>query len=139
MATLKTSPNDADVLSFLHSVENQQRREDALFLHDFIMKITGEAPTLWGPAIVGYGKYHYVYDSGREGDWFLTGFSPRKQNTTIYIMAGFSRYEELMQQLGKHKTGKSCLYVNKLSDIDLGVLEELIRQSIAHLRKKYPA
>ena len=102
-----------------------------------MQRVTGEPPTMWGDSIVGFGSYHYVYDSGREGDWFLTGFSPRKRNLSLYIMAGFSDYDELMERLGKHKTGKSCLYVNRLSDIDLDVLEALVRQSVAHMRKAY--
>ena len=100
-------------------------------------EITGEEPKMWGTSIVGFGNFHYRYDSGREGDWFLAGFSPRKQSLTLYIMSGFSEYEELMQQLGKYKTGKSCLYVKRLGDIDEGILKELISQSIAFLNKRY--
>lgn len=92
---------------------------------------------MWGPSIVGFGSYHYKYESGREGDWPKTGFSPRKQNLTLYIMDGFDKYDELMAKLGKHKTGKSCLYVKRLSDIDTGVLTKLVKASVAHFDKKY--
>ena len=93
---------------------------------------------MWGPGIVGFGQYHYRYESGREGDWFLTGFSPRKANLTLYIMAGFERYEDLMSRLGPHKTGKSCLYVKRLPDLDKGVLRELVEASVAHMRRTHP-
>ena len=92
---------------------------------------------MWGPSIVGYGEYHYKYDSGREGDFLITGFSPRKQALTVYIMPGFSQYDDLMTKLGKYKTGRSCLYINKLEDIDLKVLETLIKKSAAYMKKKY--
>jgi len=91
---------------------------------------------MWGPSIVGFGEYHYKYESGREGDWFVTGFSPRKQALTVYIMAGFTRYEELMAKLGKYKTGQSCLNIKKLEDVDRKALAELIKQSVAHMKKK---
>jgi hypothetical protein len=98
----------------------------------------GEAPVMWGPSIVGFGSYHYKYESGREGDFFIAGFSPRKAALTIYIMAGFSRYDELMSKLGKYKTGKSCLYVKRLSDIDIDVLKSLVLASVAWVQEKYP-
>ena len=104
---------------------------------DIMMEVTGEKPKMWGPSIVGFGSYHYVYASGREGDWPLTGFSPRKQALTLYIMAGFGHYDELMSRLGKHKTGKSCLYVKRLSDIDESVLRELIAASVDHMKSTY--
>ncbi len=94
---------------------------------------------MWGTSIVGFGTYHYKYASGREGDWMLTGFSPRKQALTLYIMAGFEKYQELMDQLGTFKTGKSCLYVKRLSDINLDVLEELVRESVRYMKTQYPA
>ena len=134
MAQLKTQPNDGDVGAFLASVEHPTRRQDSQVVLELMRRITGEEPKLWGPSIVGFGSYHYRYASGREGDWFLTGFSPRKQSLTLYIMAGFSRYDELLAQLGKHKTGKSCLYINKLADVDMEVLEALVRASVEHLR-----
>lgn len=100
-------------------------------------EVTGEPPTLWGDSIIGFGSYHYVYGSGREGDWFLTGVSPRKRSLTVYIMAGFDRYDQLMEQLGKHRTGKSCLYINQLEDVDLDILRQLVRESVAHMRERY--
>ena len=136
MAELKTKAHDGDVDSFLASVEHDRRREDSFVVLELMKKITKEQPRMWGPSIVGFGDYHYTYASGHEGDWFLTGFSPRKQALTLYIMAGFDRYEELMAKLGKYKTGKSCLYVNKLEDVDMKVLTELIKQSVAHMKKK---
>jgi len=100
-------------------------------------EITGEGPVMWRPSIIGYGSYHYKYDSGREGDMLLTGFSPRKQNLSLYIKAGFTKYEELLQKLGKHKTGKSCLYIKRLSEINTDVLIELIKASYDHYNHKY--
>ena len=137
MAKLKTSKNDGDVMAFLHSVEHDKRREDSFVVLDIMKEITGEEPKMWGNSIVGFGSYHYKYESGREGDWFVTGFSPRKQSLTLYIMAGFQRYDELMEKLGKYKTGKSCLYVNKLEDVDMVVLKELITASVDHMNGKY--
>lgn len=134
-AELKTKQNEASVDDFLAAVENDQRREDCYKVLAIMRKITGEEPKMWGKTIVGFGTYHYKYATGREGDWMLTGFSPRKQSLTLYIMAGFDRYEELMAKLGKHKTGKSCLYLNKLSDADPKVLTELIKQSVKHTAK----
>ena len=118
MATLKTTPNEANVQAFLDSVEDEKKRQDCFTILELMKKVSGEPPKMWGPSIVGFGTYHYKYDSGREGDMFLTGFSPRKQNLTLYVMAGFSRYEALMARLGKHKTGKSCLYIKKLEEVD---------------------
>jgi hypothetical protein len=100
-------------------------------------KATRDPGTMWGSSIVGFGEYHYVYESGREGDWFLVGFSPRKRDLTLYIMPGFDAYEELLGQLGKHKTGKSCLYINKLADVDVKVLSKLVRESVSHMKAKY--
>lgn len=137
MAEPKTKKNDASVENFLNSVANQTRREDSLSLLGLMRDVTGEEAKMWGSSIVGFGSYHYVYQSGREGDWMLTGFSPRKQNLAIYIMAGFSDYGPLLEKLGKHKTGKSCLYVNKLADVDINVLRELVRRGARSMRKKY--
>lgn len=137
MAEPKTKKNDASVENFLNSVANQTRREDSLSLLGLMRDVTGEEAKMWGSSIVGFGSYHYVYQSGREGDWMLTGFSPRKQNLAIYIMAGFSDYGPLLEKLGKHKTGKSCLYVNKLADVDINVLHELVRRGVRSMRKKY--
>ena len=133
MAELKTKPNDASVEEFLAGVEDERKQQDCQTLLELMQRVTGEPPKMWGGSIIGFGSYHFKYASGREGDWFLTGFSPRKRNLTLYIMAGFRRYDELMAQLGKHKTGKSCLYINKLDDVDLEVLEELVTQSADHV------
>ncbi len=135
MAELKTKRNKQSVTTFIDSVEHDGRRRDAKAVLKLMKDITGEKAEMWGDAIVGFGTYHYVYDSGREGDWFLTGFSPRKTNLSLYIMAGFSRYDSLLKKLGKHKTGKSCLYINKLEDVDMDVLRVLIEQSVASVRK----
>ena len=130
MSDLKTQKNDASVEDFLSSVENDRRREDSFVVLDLMKKVTGEEATMWGTSIVGFGSYHYTYASGREGDWMKVGFSPRKQNLTLYIMDGFAKYDELLGKLGKHKTGKSCLYINKLDDVDQEVLRELVKESV---------
>lgn len=134
----KTQPHDGSVEAFLNSVEDEQKRQDALQVLNMMKEITGYEPVLWGPSIIGFGTYHYKYESGREGDFMRTGFSPRKTALTVYIMPGFGRYEELMAKLGKYKTGKSCLYIKRLCDVDLEVLGELISESVAHMDKKYP-
>ena len=133
MAELKTKPNDQDVEAFLSSVENEKKRQASYTIKELMEEVTGEEAKMWGDSIVGFGSYHYKYKSGREGNWFLTGFSPRKQNLTPYIMAGFSGYDDLLQDLGKYKTGKSCLYINKIEDVDLDVLRELVKQSAEHV------
>ena len=138
MSDPKTAPNDANVEAFLHSVAHDKRREDSLAMLEIMKEVTGEEPRMWGDSIVGFGSYHYQYKSGREGDWMLTGFSPRKQSLTLYIMSGFSHYDELLQKLGKHKTGKSCLYIKKLEDVDMDVLKQMIRESVKMMREKYP-
>lgn len=136
---LKTKVTDASVIDFIHTVENEQKREDAFHLLDIFILITGEQPRIWGPSIIGFGTYHYKYASGQEGDFMATGFSPRKAKHSIYIMSGFDAHPKLMAKLGKYKTGKSCLYVNKLSDIDLDVLKELIHESYVWIKnKKWP-
>jgi hypothetical protein len=137
MTEPKTRPTDASVEAFLESIEDQASREDAQALVRIMQRATGAPPKMWGSSIVGFGQYHYRYASGREGDWMLTGFSPRKRELSVYIMAGFDRYEELMSRLGKCRTGKSCLYVRRLADVDLEVLEELVRRSVAWLRERY--
>ncbi|MDX1478569.1 MAG: DUF1801 domain-containing protein [Saprospiraceae bacterium] len=139
MAELKTKPHKGNVDAFLASIDNEQRRDDARAVLALMQKVTGEEPVMWGPSIVGFGSYHYKYDSGREGDWFVAGFSPRKTSLTLYIMSGFKRHDELMARLGKHTTGKSCLYIKRLSDIDMSVLEELIRESIKEVRRREKA
>lgn len=133
MSDLKTQQNDGDVVQFLEAVENQQRKDDAFKVLELMTEVVGEEPKMWGTSIVGYGNYHYKYETGREGDWFLAGFSPRKQSLTLYIMAGFAEYDDLMSKLGKHKTGKSCLYINKLADVDMDVLKQLVAASVKHM------
>ncbi|NNF15305.1 MAG: DUF1801 domain-containing protein [Gammaproteobacteria bacterium] len=138
MATNKTKANKQSVAAFLNGVENDKRRSDAKKIARLMKTVTGYKPRMWGSSIVGYGQYHYKYDSGREGDFMRVGFSPRKQNLVLYIISGFKEHDSLMKKLGKHKTGKSCLYINKLEDIDLSVLEKLIRKSMVYMDKKYP-
>lgn len=135
MADNKTQPTEASVREFLDGVENETRRADAKQVLELMREVTGEEPRMWGPSIVGFGAYRYRYESGREGDWFLAGFSPRKSNLVVYIMSGFPRHAELMERLGKHRTGKSCLYINRLDDVDLDVLRELVRRSAEHVAK----
>jgi hypothetical protein len=137
MTELKTKPNDASVEAFIMQVEDPKKREDSFAVIKLMQKITGAEAKMWGGSIVGFGTYHYVYATGNSGDWPVVGFSPRKQNLTLYIMAGFSKYEALMETLGKYKTGKPCLYVKRLSDIDLEVLETLIRESVEYMKGKY--
>lgn len=137
MAELKTKKIEEDVESFLNSLENEQKRADSYKILELVEKATGLTPRMCGKTMIGFGKYHYKYDSGREGDGFLTGFSPRKQNLTIYIMPGFAPYSDLMDKIGKHKLGKSCLYVNKLADIDLKILENLVKKSVNDMNRKY--
>lgn len=134
MAEMKTKPSDQSVAEFIHQIDDEQKRKDCVELDKLMKDVTGEDGVMWGPSIVGYGTYHYKYASGREGDWFLVGFSPRKQALTLYIMAGFKRHDELMASLGKYKTGKSCLYVKKLDDIDSKILRELIAESVDYIR-----
>jgi hypothetical protein len=129
MAELKTKPNDASVTSFLAEITDEQKRKDSFAILELMKKATASKPRMWGDSIVGFGKMHLKYASGRELDWFKIGFSPRKQNLTLYSMGGFDGYEELLGRLGKHKVGKGCLYINKLADVDLSVLKELLRKS----------
>lgn len=138
MAALKTLPNDASVEEFLLSVENIERREDTRAVIEIMERITGHPPVMWGASLIGFGTYHYKYASGREGDWMISAVSPRKAALTIYIMAGFEGFPELMKKLGKYKTGSSCLYLKRLSDADPEVLEELISQSVSYMGKTYP-
>ncbi len=134
MAELKTQPNDDSVQAFLDGIEDGQKREDSFRLLEMLSVASGQPARMWGSSIVGFGAYHYVYDSGREGDWFEVGFSPRKQNLTVYIMPGFERYDELLNKLGKHSTGKSCLYIKRLADVDENALRRLIDLSVRHSR-----
>jgi hypothetical protein len=130
----KTRVNDQNVIEFLESVENTRRREDSLKLLDIFEEVTEDDPKMWGDRIIGYGIHHYVYPSGREGDWMLTGFSPGKQHLTIYIMSGFKVVNAQLEKLGKYRLGKSCLYINKLDDVDLEVLKDLIEESISAVK-----
>ncbi len=137
MAELKTKPTKQSVTAFIKTVEPERRRADAKVLMQIMRRVTGNRPVMWGTSIIGYGKYHYVNESGREGDWMVTGFSPRKSAMTVYLMTGFSKKQKLLARLGKHRTSVSCLYINKLEDIDLNVLEEMIAQDVADMRSKY--
>ena len=130
MAENKTQKNDESVTDFLNNISDEKKRQDSFILLEIMSHITGLEPKMWGTSIIGFGDVHYKYASGREGNWFKVGFSPRKQNLTLYIMDGFPKYEALLAQLGKHKTGVSCLYINKLSDVNLEVLKEMISQSV---------
>ncbi|MDJ0711728.1 MAG: DUF1801 domain-containing protein [Woeseiaceae bacterium] len=137
MAENKTKKTGASVTEFVKSIEDPRMRADARKVASMMRRITGKRAKMWGPSIVGYGTYHYKYDSGREGDFMVTGYSPRKQALTVYIIPGFSKFSPLMKKLGKYKTGKSCLYIRRLSDVDEKVLEKLIEGSVREMRKKY--
>ena len=132
-----TVPTRVSVTKFIDAVENETRRKDAKTLLALMKKVTGDKPVMWGPSIVGFGQYHYKYESGREGDFMLVGFSPRKTNLSLYVLGCLGGEEPLLKKLGKHKHGVSCLYVNKLDDIDLGVLEKLIRKSYDKTKKRW--
>lgn len=138
MSDLKTQPTDNSAEAFLNNVDNERRKTDSFEILELMKQVTGEEPTMWGDSIVGFGSYDYKYASGREGRWFLVGFSPRKQNLTLYIMSGFEQYDELLSKLGKYKTGKSCLYINKLEDVDQDVLKKLVKESVEHMKKTNP-
>jgi hypothetical protein len=133
MAELKTQKTDASVTEFLESVANERRRQDGFAIFELMREVTGEEPAMWGSSIVGFGSYRYTYASGREGEWPLVGFSPRKQNLTLYIMDGFDAYDSLLGELGKYRTGKACLYINKLEDVDQETLRKLVKQSVDHM------
>jgi hypothetical protein len=133
----KTQATAQSVSAFLDAIPDETKRKDAKTVAKMMKAITGEAPKMWGPSIVGFGKYHYKYDSGHEGDMCVTGFSPRAAALTLYIVPGFLASEPVMKRLGKFKTGKSCLYIKKLSDIDMKALEELVAGSVAYMRAKY--
>lgn len=137
MAELKTKLNAASVSGFLDSVEDEQKRSDSYTIVKMMERITNCEPKMWGTSIVGFGSYHYKYASGREGDWMKTGFSPRKQNLTLYLMCHTQHFSELLSQLGKYKTGKGCLYIKKLADIDHVVLEKLVSESFTYMSEKY--
>lgn len=138
MAELKTKENDQSVDAFLGAVEDSRKREDCRALVEILQEATGEGPRMWGDNIVGFGRYRYNYASGRTGEWPLVAFSPRKQNLTLYIMAGFDDYADLLGKLGKHTIGKACLYIKRLSDLDLAVLKRLVQASVEHMRATNP-
>ena len=135
----KTVQTDSDVEAFIERVADERQREDARTLVATMARLSGEPPKMWGPSIIGFGRYHYKYESGREGDSCRIGFSPRKGNTVIYLVDGYDGKAAQLARLGKHKTGKSCLYVKRLSDINQTVLEEMIEGSLAYMADKYPA
>ena len=134
MAELKTKPTQASVKDFLNQIQDKERRDDCFAVAKIMEEITGEKPKMWGPSIVGFGSYHYKYASGHEGDWPISAFSPRKKDLTLYIMMGFDKTPELMKQLGKHSTGKSCLYIKRLSDIHIPTLKKLIKWSVKRIK-----
>jgi Domain of unknown function (DU1801) len=134
----KTKATEVSVDAFIASVTDPNQRADADNIRAVMERLSGEPAMMWGPTIIGFGSYHYVYDSGREGDMCRIGFSPRKGQTVLYLVDGFEGHAELIARLGKHKTGKSCLYVKRLSDIDETVLEELCTRSLAYMAEKYP-
>ncbi|WP_462159071.1 DUF1801 domain-containing protein [Pseudoalteromonas sp. GB56] len=136
MSELKTRPNDADVITFLETIEHPVRKADALVLLDLFIKVTGREAVMWGDSIIGFGRYSYSNSKG-EYTWLMTGFSPRKSNLSLYIMQGFEHFNEEVAALGKTKHAKSCLYINKLSDIDLDKLESLLRNVVADMHKRY--
>ena len=134
MAELKTKPSEASVTEFLNRIPDEERRSDCFAVAKIMEEVTGYKPKMWGPSIVGFGSYHYKYASGREGDWMVTGFSPRKKDLTLYLMMGLQHHDELLQQLGKHSAAKSCLYIKRLSDIHLPTLKKLIKKSVTQLK-----
>ncbi len=137
MADNKTKPTKASVAKFLAQVENEQKREDTQAIVNMMEEITGCPPVMWGPSMIGFDKYSYQYKSGHSGEYAITSVSPRARNITVYIMPGFDEFDDLMGRLGKYKTGKSCLYINRLTDVDVDVLRELISQSVDWMRQKY--
>lgn len=137
MAENKTKPTKVSVTAFLAGIEDVDKRRDAKKVAAMMRKATGNRARMWGSNIVGFGQYHYKYESGREGDFMITGFSPRKQALTVYIIPGFQRFKALMAKLGKYKTGKSCLYIRRLSDVDEKILGRLISESVKYMRKTY--
>lgn len=136
MAENKTKQTEQSVEEFINTVADEQKRKDCFTILKLMQEATKEKPKMWGTSIIGFGSYHYKYDSGHEGDICVTGFSPRKQNLTLYIVPGFEQPASLLKKLGKHKLGKSCLYINRLADVDMEVLKELITKSVAVMQKK---
>ena len=138
MTENKTTITNVNVTDYLNAVEPEGRRSDALLLDELFREVTGFEPRMWGPTIVGYGQYHYVYESGRQGDCLATGFAPRKANMVLYIMPGYTDYSSILANLGKYKIGKACLYLGRLKNVNLDVLATLIRTGVADLDKKWP-
>jgi hypothetical protein len=138
MSEIKTKVTDADVNDFITAVPDDKKRADALVLLELFKRVTSEPPKMWGPSMIGFGQYHYKSErSSQEGDWLLTGFSPRKQALTLYILHGLDEHTNLLKKLGKHKAGKGCLYINKLDDVDLAVLEELVTLNYKFMKQRY--
>ena len=137
MAENKTKPTKLSVAAFIDALTDQTRRADAKALVKLMQSATGEKPKMWGPSIIGFGSYHYTYESGREGDMPVVGFSPRKAATVLYGVTGFGGSEALLAKLGKHTTGKGCLYIKKLADVDQKVLEALVVKSVAAMRARH--
>ena len=137
MAENKTKPTEVDPRDFIAAVEHPTRRADAEVLLELMGRVTGCPARMWGPSIVGFGRYHYRYDSGREGDFLITGFSPRKASLSIYLMPGYDDLSDELAVLGKHKMGKACLYINTLADVDLDVLERMVERSVARMRREH--
>src|SRR5438309_8419159 len=138
MAEPKTRPTTESVEKFLYGIADEQRRKDCFRVLEIMKAVTKVEPAMWGTSIVGFGRHQYKYESGTKGEWFLVGFSPRKQDLTLYLMSGLERYKDLLTKLGKHKTGRACLYIKKLDDVDLPTLKTLIKESVAgiHAMKK---
>lgn len=134
----KTQPTSTSIAEFIESLKDERRQSECNQLVELMREESGQEPVLWGPAIIGFGQYHYRYESGREGDFMRVGFSPRKQNLSIYIIPGFKPYQAVLERLGKHKLGKSCLYIKRLEDVDISALRELVRQSLVDMNERYP-
>ena len=139
MAETKTKPTAVSVDDYIDAIDDERKRDDSRVLVKMMSKITGAPPKMWGPSIIGFGTYHYTYDSGHEGDAPLAAFSPRKTSLTVYIMRGVAKFDDLIAKLGKHTSSKGCLYIKKLDDVDIKVLEELVKQSAAFVKKTYPS
>jgi hypothetical protein len=137
MVELKTRPTDASVEKFLEAVEHPRKKLDSLELLKIMKEVTQEKPVMWGPSIIGFGTYHYKYASGREADWLKVGFSPRKRSLTVYLAPGLDEISDLLEELGKHRVGKGCLYINKLSDVNTDILKKIIKKSVEILEKRY--
>lgn len=134
----KTKETTSDVFKFIAAVPDQQKQKDALALVELMQEQSGFKPKMWGPAIIGFGSYHYVYESGHEGDSLLVGFSPRKAEMVLYLAAEFDQREELLKQFGKHKTGKACIYFKRLEDVNISILKKMIKNSLKYMKEKYP-